>query len=115
MIIEGRIYVNDEYDTVCIEDEPIGDRWQWSDFDGRIIRLRYFVSNEPIPTIEDAEERFVRTLYGGCSSEAYGVFGSEWTGQYGFEQEFVVGGHDLVEELRTHAGKYVLIEIKVDE
>ena len=116
MIIQGRIKeLTHEYDEIYLDDELLGDNWDWDEFEDKKVALRYFISDEPIASLKEAEEAFVRTLFGACDVRAHPVFGSEWTGQYGFDQDLTIGGHDLLEELRTHVGKYVLIEVKVVE
>ena len=52
--------------------------------------------------IDDAHARF-----GACYSEYTGYL---WT-----DEEVLIGGHDLIEELRGCEGKWLLLEIVVHE
>ena len=116
MIIKGLIEQwKSSYDEIAIDGDVLGHDWDWEDFVGKVIHLRYFISDQELIDLEHAEEVLIKTLFGACDAKAYGLHGSEWTGQYGFEQELVIGGHDLLEELRSHVGKYVLIEVRVEE
>jgi len=116
MIIKGLIQEwTSDFDQVAINGDILGDQWDWEDFTGKVVHLRYFISEAPIESLEDAIEGQIRTFYGALEADGYPVCGSEWTGQYAYEQEFVIGGHDLLEELRSHVGQYVLIEVRLDE
>jgi hypothetical protein len=104
-----------DYDQISIDGEALGDQYDFEDFIGKKVFVRYFISAAPIVDLDAAIEGQLRTFFGALEAEAYTVFGSEWTGEYGFNQEFVVGGHDLIEELRTHVGKYILLEVRTEE
>ena len=104
-----------EYDQISIDGDILGDNWDWDGFKDKKVSVRYFVSNAPLVDIESAEEGLIRTILGALEADAYPLCGSEWTGHYGFEQSLMVGGHDLLEEMRSYVGKYVLIEVSTDE
>ncbi len=80
------------------------------DFDGQFVSLRYFISDNPIT---NPVQQFIATLYGDCEIENSPIVGTEWTGQYSAEDGLIVGGHDLIEELTKHLGKYCYLEIEI--
>lgn len=76
------------------------------------VKLRYYISNNPIDK-EKAIEQFLKTFYEGISeSDDTYMCGSSWTGVYGKNDEFTVGGHDINAELAQHIGKYCYLIIE---
>ena len=112
LIVSGEITIRGDWDTLHVGNEILGEQISESEFEGLKVFLRYFISDEPMATIEEAEEGLVRTVTGTLEAEAFPVCGSEWTGQYDFQQGLTVGGHCLIQELTSHEGKYVLIHIR---
>lgn len=72
--------------------------------------VRYFISDKPA-TKEQLEEDFVRVLVGACESK-YGTRYSDPTGYLWTDEDFNVGGHDLIAELKSHLGKYLYMEVE---
>jgi hypothetical protein len=76
-----------------------------------IVSVRYLVSDEPIPE-DKIEEAVVRHFY-GPSDIKYSIHYSEITGYLWTDENLIVGGHDLLEELKSYIGKYLHLEFKV--
>ena len=102
------------YSLLC-DDYPLIEQIQ-SDFGvGSNIFLRYYITDKPV-TLEEVMTAFVIRCVGGDITELSYKFDaySEWT-IIEEEEDFVVWGHDLVEELNTYIGKFLtlIIEEKV--
>ena len=80
------------------------------DFTGRFCRVRYWVSNTQL-TVEQAMEQTAAIAMGNADAR-YVVHGSEITGYLWTDDWFKIGGHDIVEELSNHMGKYLLMEVE---
>ena len=79
----------------------------------KFVSIRYYVSNVEI-TLEQAEEYFIRQLYGEVDAE-YEMIYSETTGYLWTNEELKVGGHDLLEEFKSFIGKYLILIAEIDE
>ena len=79
---------------------------------GLKVNVRYWLTDVPT-SFDDAQTGFLKSLYGvvnaDCCATEYNY--SEWTAGMDYDSELNVGGHDLLEELQGHEGKYLLIEI----
>lgn len=76
---------------------------------GRYLSVRYFTSDTEA-TEQEMAEGFLRTLYGEGDAD-YGKTYSEITGYLWTTDELKVGGHDLLAELESHAGRFLHLEI----
>lgn len=76
---------------------------------GRYASVRYWTAD--VPMGDDAlMESAVRSLLGEADAD-YGAHYSETTGYLWTDEDINVGGHDLLEELKSQAGRYCLLEI----
>lgn len=80
---------------------------------GKKVTIRYYLSNNPINP-DTVIEQFLKSFYGVLEVEQILLSGSEWTGVYGMDETFTVGGHSLMGELCNHEGKYCLLQIEVE-
>lgn len=80
---------------------------------GKCATVRYYACNKEFNT-DNADEYLIRTIYGDISCD-YGMEYSEYTGYLWTNEELKVGGHDLLNELYSCVGKYVLIVVDIDE
>lgn len=76
---------------------------------GNFLTVRYFVSDKQISE-EQAIENWTRELFGESEAE-YGTAYSEYTGYLWTDEEINVGGHNLLDELKTKIHKYIILEI----
>lgn len=79
----------------------------------KFITVRYYICNKET-TLEQAEEYFVRQLYGEFIAN-YDMCYSEITGYLWTNEDLQVGGHDLLEELKSYVEKYLIMIIEIDE
>lgn len=114
------------FDEILLDGEPIAKVIDNDDWAGKTVHLRYFVSNSPFESMDDAVEKHVMSVLGLVDAEYWEIHGSEWTGQYGVHETLTIGGHDLIEELSTHLRrdekhswespkKYVAIEVQLSD
>jgi len=112
VILNGRITEGSEWDTLYIDGESLAEYAE--EFNGGKAKLTYYISNEPIDQ-NTINEKLLKSYYEGTSSaDTTYCHGSSWTGVYWRNDEFHVGGHDIVEELSEHKGKYCLIIINAE-
>lgn len=93
-----------------IDDEVLADLIQ-DDIEeyGHYLSVSYWISSDR-KSKDDLMENFLQTLY-GISSAEYGACYSEITGYLWTDEDITVGGHDLLEELKSSVGKYLYMEI----
>lgn len=78
-------------------------------FKRKQVSVRYFVCDKPTP-IQDLEENLVKSVL-GIANVKYGMNYSDYTGYLWTDEEFNVGGHNLLSELKTNIGKYLYMEV----
>ena len=76
---------------------------------GRYASVRYWTAAGPMAD-DILMENAVRSLLGDADAD-YGARYSEVTGYLWTDEDIMVGGHDLLEELKSQAGRYCLLEI----
>lgn len=90
------------------EDEPLADELSW--MSGRSVSVRYWVSDK-ICTREEANDAFLRTCMGDAAVQ-YQVAYSELTGYLWTDEELMIGGHDLLKELKSSKGRWCILEVE---
>jgi hypothetical protein len=110
---EGRLSVHDHGesdDVLFIETypEPLAEILEW--ISGKNVSVRYWVSNEKA-TKSTVNEEFVKTLFGAGDSNFNARY-SELTGYLWTDEDLNVGGHDLLDELKSFDGYWIILEIE---
>ena len=77
------------------------------------VSVNYYISDEKLPR-EELEKKHIEKIFGIVDAECYPVY-SDVTGYLWTEEKCIIGGHDLVEELNNYEGKYIDMEISIDE
>ncbi len=79
----------------------------------KTVTARYWITDKPVSKAE-AQECFIRQLMGdaGCK---FGSRYSEITGYLWTDEEVKIGGHDLMAELRSYVGKFLILEIETHD
>jgi hypothetical protein len=95
-----------------IDDEQILARHIEEDIEtyGSYLSVRYFISNVELD--EDALITDWLNHLEGVGNAEYGARYSEITGYLFTDEDLNVGGHDLLEELKTYVGQYLNLEIE---
>ena len=76
---------------------------------GQYLTVRYFLSDRPMS--RDALIEALMSTITGCVNAEYQMCYSEITGYLYTNEEVMVGGHDLLGELRQHVGEWLDLEI----
>ena len=77
----------------------------------RLVSCRYWITNKAA-TRDEAVLSTLKSLYGIADCD-FGAVYSEITGFLWMNEKVEIGGHDLIQELKEKAGKYILIEFDV--
>lgn len=118
--VTGWIYVEEEPENYHeslfvrgggsdVEDEPLAERLEFMDC--RTVTVRYWVAEKQC-TKEEAVEDFAGTLMGRAKSD-FGARYSEITGYLWTDEHIQVGGHDLLDELKSYIGQFLILEIEL--
>lgn len=90
--------------------KPLAEQLEW-DIADKIVTARYWITEEKA-TKEEAQENFIRELYGDTQCKFHAEY-SETSGYLWTDEECRIGGHDLMNELWGHIGKWLILEIQV--
>jgi len=77
---------------------------------GHYLTIRYFVMDKDLP-IQEIEEYYFKQLIGKGEANWCACY-SEITGYLYTDVDLVVGSHNLLNELESSAGKYIMLEIE---
>lgn len=91
-------------------DEPLADILQ-DDISEANVTVRYWILDKECSKNE-AQERFIKTAMGAVDVEFSPRY-SDLTGYLWTDESLEVGGHDLLQELKSAEGKYLILEIDV--
>ena len=92
-------------------ERPLAEELQW--MCGKRATVRYWITNAPA-TKTEAQESFIRQLSGDVDGKFESRY-SEITGYLWTDENLTVGGHDLIAELKSYAGKYLILEIEAND
>lgn len=84
------------------------DRIDWC---GSYASVRFVTCDAPIDPTK-IEENLIKSYYGNVEQQYYHRY-SDYTGYLWTEEEFVIGGHDLIKILTNNIGKYIHMEIEL--
>jgi hypothetical protein len=77
------------------------------------VNVRYWISDKQMDKSE-LQEEYLKTVM-GLSTSDYGAHYSDLTGYLWTDEEWNVGGHDLVTEFKSNVGKWLTLEIELYE
>lgn len=87
---------------------PLADELEW--MSGETVTVRYWITDRPCSR-DEAQTAFLRTLHGTADVEYRSRY-SELTGYLWTDANIVVGGHDLLAELTSHVGQWLIMEVE---
>lgn len=108
--IEDKSFNGGDYEAISVDGKSSLAETIYDGFEGVTVSVRYWICNKECSK-EEASELFVKTLFGEVDSKAGAAY-SEVTGFLWFDEEAKIGGHDLMEELRSNIGKFLILEIE---
>lgn len=82
-------------------------------FSSKYANIQMLIGDTPID-IEHIEETKIVSMMGEVEHEYYHTY-SDYTGYLWTNEDFIVGGHDLLKILRSNEGKYIHLEIELFE
>lgn len=91
-------------------DEPIAEEFV-NVLNGKQVSVRYWICKARMPKHKLQESALINMF--GSVDASFGARYTEITGFIGVDEEVNIGGHDLVQELFSHVGKYVHLEIDI--
>lgn len=77
------------------------------------VSVRYWIADKQ-ESIEAIKQRAIEQLYGAVKAD-WGSRYSEITGYLWTDEDFQVGGHDMIGRLTSEIGKYLVLEIDMHE
>ncbi len=97
---------------ISSEKEPLAEELYY-DISKRKVTVRYWITDREA-TKDEAQESFIKQL-SGIGETVFGSHYSEITGYLWTDEEIKIGGHDLLEELKSFVGKWLTLEIDIYE
>lgn len=92
-------------------ESPLAEELLW--MVGQTVSVRYWITDRQV-TKEEAQTEMVRRV-SGLASGTFQSHYSEITGYLWTEEELQIGGHNLLEELSSYVGKWLILEIEPHE
>ena len=118
--VKGWIHESDfgESDDIVWVDDSTGNRVPLTEeldvICNKQVTVYYYITDQQC-SLEQAQEQFLRSMYTGKADCEFSVYYSEITGYLWTDENLVIGGHDLLDEIRSHIGSYLLLEIEVHD
>jgi len=110
LLSEHDVGDSDDLLFISSESDPLGEILK-EEITGKQVTVRYWITDEEI-TKEEAVKDFLRTVVGLAECN-FGARYSEITGYLWTDEECNIGGHDLLAELHSYVGKWLILEIDV--
>ena len=89
--------------------DPLVEELKW--MARKRVSVRYWITDKPC-SINEASVAAMMTAMGDADVNLQSFY-SEITGYLWTDEDLVVGGHDLLEELKSSAGKWLILEVRV--
>lgn len=87
---------------------PLAQELEW--LNGKQVTIRYWLANKPVEK-EEAISLFLHGLT-GAPDVTYCPRYSEITGYLWTDEKLNIGGHNLIDELKSNVGKWLILEIE---
>ena len=100
----------DEYEILFLSSlrRPLAEELSW--MAGKKVTVRYWITDKQC-TKEDACEAHMMTVM-GCADVNLEAHYSEITGYLWTDEYLNIGGHDLLDELKSNIGKWLILEVE---
>ncbi len=83
-----------------------------ADLVGKYVSVRYHIIDKEM-VLDEAEEHFLKRLYGVIETDV-GHHYSEITGYLWTDEKINIGGHNLIAELHSWVGKFMILIIDIE-
>ncbi len=93
-------------------DEPLAEVLS-AEIKNKFVTARYWITDKKCSK-EEAVESYIRELYGKTYCKV-GACYSEYTGYLWTDEECEIGGHDIIQELHSFVGKYLILEVEIHD
>lgn len=90
--------------------EPLCEELLW--MNGKKVSVRYWITDTQVSK-EDAQNDHANQVM-GIAKAKFGARYSEMTGYLWTDEELNVGGHDLIDELDSATGQWLILEVDYD-
>jgi len=100
---EAALFIGETEEPIALEFEE--------EIQGKQVSARYWISDSE-KTKEELTENTILTMVGAVDAD-YGDRYSDYTGYLWTDEELIIGGHDLLSELRSNIGRFIYLEIDV--
>lgn len=84
-----------------------------SDISNKQVSVSYWITDKQC-TKDEAQEQFLKKLYGSADCKFKSHYG-DITGYLWSDENLVIGGHDLLQELRSNIDKFLVLDITVHD
>lgn len=93
-------------------EKPLAEELEW-DIKKKTITVRYWITDKQCSR-DEAQEAFMKRVFGMAECDFESHY-SEITGYLWTDEDLKVGGHDLLAELKSHIGKWLILEIDIHQ
>ena len=114
LIVSGLIHEPNSYadDTaLLVGDSPLSQ--QLEEIKNKFVTVRFFISDTE-KTKQELLKDLILTISGSADVD-YGNVYSECTGYLWTNDNLVIGGHDIIDMMCYHIGKYAYIEVDIHD
>lgn len=100
VIVKGILnYDHTEYYELCIGKTRLTHLAEELGLNDQKVQIRYYIAKHELHE-DTVDEEYLKAFYTGQTLvDNDGIYGTSWTGQYGINDDFEVGDHDLINEL----------------
>lgn len=110
-VIKERHYGENDFALfIGDSDEPIAEILQ-ERINRKQVSIRYWISDTE-KTKQELQESVLKNLFGAIDAEYRDSY-SDLTGYLWTDENLMVGGHNLLEELRSNIRKFIYLEIDI--
>lgn len=88
--------------------DPLAEELDW--MEGKNVTVRYWITDQQC-TREEASEAAMMTVMGLADVRLESRY-SELTGYLWTDEDLEIGGHDLLSELQSSVGKWLILEVE---
>jgi len=101
-------------DVLFLDDDewPLLDNLE-GEINGKTVSARYWITDKKVSR-KEASSEFLKSVMGYAECEFTSHY-SDVTGYLWTDEELRIGCHDLLAELESHAGKFLVLEIDIHD